>query len=172
MRRVLELHGGRIEARSAGLGHGSEFIVRLPLVSSDSARPADISRDTLATVRTDRPRRVLIVDDSSDTAESMALLARSWGHEVVVASDGPTALALAEQFAPERALVDIGLPGMSGYELAQRLRAKDQHRNLYLIAVTGYGREEDKRAAEAAGFNVHLVKPGDIDRLRELLSGE
>jgi two-component system CheB/CheR fusion protein len=171
VRRVLELHGGRIEARSAGLGHGSEFIVRLPLQSSNSAGPPDTARNTLATVRTDHPRRVLIVDDSSDTAESMALLARSWGHEVVIASDGPTALVLAEQFAPERALVDIGLPGMNGYELARRLREKAQHRDLYLIAVTGYGREGDKKAAEAAGFNMHLVKPGDIDRLRELLSG-
>jgi two-component system CheB/CheR fusion protein len=171
VRRVLELHGGRIEARSDGLGHGSEFIVRLPVLTSGRTRTAETHHDTSAADRSDRPRRVLIVDDSSDTAESMALLARSWGHEVSVASDGPTALAVAERFAPERALIDIGLPGMSGYELARRLRAKTQHRDLYLIAVTGYGREEDKRAAKAAGFNVHLVKPGDIDRLRELLSG-
>jgi two-component system CheB/CheR fusion protein len=169
VRRVLELHGGRIEARSVGLGHGSEFIVRLPVLPAGQSGTFD-KHDTSVAVQADRPRRVLVVDDNSDTSESMALLARSWGHEVVIASDGAAALALAKQFAPERAIVDIGLPGMNGYELARRLR--ERHRDLYLIAMTGYGREEDQQAAKAAGFNVHLVKPGNIDRLRELLSGE
>jgi two-component system CheB/CheR fusion protein len=113
---------------------------------------------------------VLIVEDNADSAESMALLARSWGHKVEVAADGPAALILAKRFQPQAAVVDIGLPGMDGYALARRLRQSSKHRELYLVAMTGYGREEDRRAARAAGFDAHLVKPADMDELQELLA--
>ncbi len=115
-----------------------------------------------------RARRVLIVDDNADSADSLALVARSWGHETAVARDGPSALAVAKDFQPECALVDIGLPGMNGYELGRRLR--DAHRHLYLVAMTGYGRHEDRKMARTFGFDLHLVKPADLDELRNLLA--
>jgi CheY-like chemotaxis protein len=113
---------------------------------------------------------VLIVDDNGDSAESMALRARSWGPVVAVARDGPSALALTESFAPECALVDIGLPGMNGHELARRFREQPRSRDLFLVALTGYGRPEDRSAAHAAGFDVYLVKPAEIEALKGLLA--
>ena len=171
VRRVLELHGGRIEARSAGLGQGSEFIARLPVLSAaTSPPPAAVDAQPKAALATGRARRVLIIDDNADSAESLALLARSWGHEVAVAHDGPGALALAESFAPESVLVDIGLPGMDGYELARRFREQPRYRDLVLVALTGYGREEDRSAAYAAGFDDHLVKPAEVATLEGVLA--
>jgi two-component system CheB/CheR fusion protein len=168
VRRVLELHEGRIVAKSAGLGQGSEFIVRLPVVppkpSADGVKRPQEPATNRATYR------LLIVDDNPDIADSMALLARSWGHEVVVAGNGHTALELAEHFRPQRALVDIGLPGMDGYEVARRLRATSQEPDLYLVAMTGYGQAADREKALAAGFDKHLVKPGNADELQELLA--
>ena len=170
VRRVLELHGGRIEARSAGLGLGSEFIVRLPILPpADRAGPV-VGPATSSGNGAVRPRRVLIVDDNADSAESMALLVRAWGHEALVALDAIEALALAVNFKPETALVDIGLPGMNGYELARRLRADPQHRRLHLVAMTGYGRAEDRSAAREAGFDMHFVKPAEMDELQQLLA--
>jgi two-component system CheB/CheR fusion protein len=170
VRRVLELHGGSIEAHSGGLGQGSEFIVRLPVLSAATNPPRVAVERPKATSPAARARRVLIIDDNADAAEALALLARSWGHEVAVAHDGPGALALAESFAPESALVDIGLPGMDGYELARRLREQPRYRDLMLVALTGYGREEDRNAARAAGFDVHLVKPAEIEALEGILA--
>ncbi len=169
VRRVLELHGGRIEARSAGLGHGSEFIVQLPLehVRQD-AQEAGVRDSNASSAHLGRATRVLIVDDNLDAAETMALLARHWGHEVAVARDGPSALELARRFEPAHALVDIGLPGMDGYELARHLR--EQHPDVYLVAMTGYGRKQDQEAAYAASFNAHLVKPADLDELQGILA--
>jgi len=115
-------------------------------------------------------RRVLIVDDNVDAAQSMALLAETWGHEVATAQDGDEALVLAERFLPDTALVDIGLPGIDGYELGRRLRREPRHREMHLVAMTGYGRPEDREAARAAGFDVHMVKPVDIDALQHLLA--
>jgi two-component system CheB/CheR fusion protein len=171
VRRVLELHDGHIEARSAGLGQGSEFVVRLPVLSAATTLPPDaVDAQPKATIPATRARRVLIIDDNADSAEALALLARSWGHEVAVAHDGPGALALAESFAPESAVVDIGLPGMDGYELARRFREQPRYRDLVLVALTGYGREEDRSAAHAAGFDGHLVKPAELEALEELLA--
>jgi two-component system, chemotaxis family, CheB/CheR fusion protein len=171
VRRVLELHGGRIEARSAGLGQGSEFIVRLPALSAEtSLTPNAVDVQPKAVLATGHTRRVLIIDDNADSAEALALLARSWGHEVAIAHDGPGALALAENFAPESVLVDIGLPGMDGYELARRFREQPRYRDLVLVALTGYGREEDRSAARAAGFDDHLVKPAEIETLEGVLA--
>jgi two-component system, chemotaxis family, CheB/CheR fusion protein len=169
VRRVLELHGGHIEARSAGVGHGTEFIVRLPLAypqQSDALPESHASVSSPAGAAT--TSRVLIVDDNLDVAETTALLARHWGHEVAVAPSGPAALELAQTFRPDHALVDIGLPGMDGYELGRQLR--EHHPDLHLVAMTGYGRKEDRKAAYSSGFNAHLVKPADLEALREILA--
>jgi len=171
VRRVLELHRGHIEARSAGLGQGSEFIVRLPVLSATMPiSQAAVDTQPKATFPVGRARRVLIIDDNADSAEALALLARSWGHEVAVAHDGPGALVLAESFAPESVLVDIGLPGMDGYELARRFREQPRYRDLVLVALTGYGRDEDRSAAHAAGFDDHLVKPAEVEALEGVLA--
>lgn len=111
--------------------------------------------------------RVLIVDDNVDAIDSLAMLVEFWGHEVAVAHDGPSALMLAKEFQPDRALVDIGLPGTNGYELGRRLR--EAHRELFLVAMTGYGRKEDRSMAKTAGFDMHLVKPADFDEPQALL---
>jgi CheY-like chemotaxis protein len=170
VRRVLDLHGGRIEAYSDGPGKGSEFVVRLPLaaVVTELKSVGDTIETDMAALG--RRRRILIVDDNTDSAESLALLARLWGHEVAIAADGSTALARVSTFQPEVALVDIGLPGMNGYEVARRLRADGWHDDLLLVAVTGYGRAEDRNAARAAGFDVHMTKPVAVDALQQLLA--
>jgi len=105
-----------------------------------------------------------------DAAEALGLLVRSFGYEIAIARDGPTALAFAEHFLPDIALVDVGLPGIDGYELARRLRAAPGYAELYLVAMTGYGREEDRVAARAAGFHCHLVKPAEVDELQAVLA--
>jgi two-component system CheB/CheR fusion protein len=171
VRRVIELHGGRIEARSGGLGQGSEFIVRLPCVSApDDSRPSvgvKVEKPLIGTAAV--PRRVLIVDDNEDAGQSLVLLVRSWGHEVAYAADGPSAIAIAEKFEPQTALVDIGMPGMNGYQLARHFRAVPRYVDLQLVAMTGFGREEDRNAALAAGFDSHMVKPVVLDELEALL---
>ena len=168
VRRVLELHGGTVEARSSGIGHGSEFIVRLPLSEkAASAEMPPIHAEEVAQLPAPR-RRVLIIDDNVDAAESLKMLAEDWGHEIAVAHDGPQALATVEEFHPEIALVDIGLPGMDGYEIARALRAS--HPEMFLVAVTGYGSRDDRTKALAAGFDAHLVKPANFDELEAMLA--
>jgi len=171
IRRVLELHGGHIEARSDGLGQGSEFIVRLPrtLTPEDSHLSVDIKSEKAPAKPAPRPRRVLIVDDNEDARRSLVMLVRSWGHQVADAADGRSAIACAMKFAPQTALVDIGMPGMNGYQLARHFRAMPSYADLQLVAMTGFGREEDRNAALAAGFNSHLVKPLGLDNLQALL---
>ena len=171
VRRLLQLHGGRIEAHSAGLGHGSEFVVRLPAVAAASGEPQSEQRPAAPPAKPTVRRRVLIVDDNADSAQSLALLVRNWGHEVAVARDAREALARAETLAPDVALVDIGMPGMDGHELTRRLRAQPRYRDALLVAVTGYGRAEDRDAAHRAGFNAFLVKPADSAELARLLAG-
>ncbi len=171
VRRLLELHEGRIEARSAGLGHGSEFIVRLPLLvphNESLERPIDAQLPALPTARN---RRVLVVDDNVDAGDSMAAIVSTWGHEVAIARDAEEALEMATKFRPDTALVDIGLPGMNGYDLARRWRQTSEGRALTLVAMTGYGRAEDRAEAREAGFDVHLVKPAELGELENLLAG-
>lgn len=171
VRRVLELHGGRIEARSDGVGQGSEFIVRLPRAAADDLlQSVDGNPEKPLVNPAPASRRVLIVDDNEDARQSLVLLARSWGHEVADAVDGLSAIALAEKFNPQTALVDIGMPGMNGYQLARHFRAVPRYADLQLVAMTGFGRDEDRDAALAAGFNNHLVKPVDFDELEALLA--
>lgn len=114
-------------------------------------------------------RRLLVVDDNKDAAESMSMLLEMWGHEVAYAYDGPSAIETAEQWQPEAVFLDIGLPGMDGYEVAERLRELPQARNAVLIAITGYGQEDDRRRSQRAGIDHHLVKPVAPDALRNLI---
>lgn len=163
---LAALHGGTVEARSEGLGRGSEFVVRLPLARSEPATSSPVPRPTpAATVR----RRILIADDNRDAAESLALLLEIAGHEVRVAHLGRAAVSLARAFRPDTALLDIGMPDLSGYEVAQELRREPWGAGVPLIAVTGWGQDEDRRRALEAGFDHHLTKPVDPDRLAGLI---
>ena len=165
-RRIVELHGGSLAVASEGEGKGSEFTVRLPLAqpAAEKARPALRARQAKSIA----PKRILIVDDNVDAAAALNLLLQSLGHETSVAHDGLQALAAAEVFRPDVVLLDIGLPGVSGYEVARRLRT-GKGGALKIIAITGWGQEADRVRAAEAGFDVHLVKPVDESALRDLL---
>jgi PAS domain S-box-containing protein len=168
VRRLVEMHGGRVEAFSDGPGKGSEFVVRLPILERRRGRRTGLAEAEAARPQT-AARRILVVDDNQDAAESLALLLRAEGHEVRTAPDGATALDLVPAYQPEVVLLDIGLPKMDGYEVARRLRAREGGRCGLLVALTGYGQEEDRRRATEAGFDAHLVKPADLGVLHELL---
>jgi CheY-like chemotaxis protein len=156
-----------VEAHSAGLGHGSEFIVRVPLSAQQSATPQ--AADDPAPMSTER-RRILIADDNRDAADSLALLLELSGHEVRVAHLGHTALSLAQTFRPNVGLLDIGMPDLSGYEVARALRNESWATNLQLIALTGWGQDDDRRRALEAGFDHHMTKPVDPDQLASLIA--
>jgi signal transduction histidine kinase len=166
-RSLAELHGGTLDARSEGIGKGSEFVVRLPsaemLAHDGSPLEAKPSRTT------DRAARVLIVDDCTDTARAMARLLELLGHEVWTAHDGPAAIESARSQRPQFILLDIGLPGMDGYQVARHLRNEECSKGSLIIAVSGYGREEDQRRSREAGFDYHLVKPIDHNVLLKIL---
>lgn len=166
-KRLVELHGGSIAADSAGLGRGSTFVVRLPTAPPPAANDARVTRARHADEA--RASRVLIVEDNDDAAESLVMILELLGHPVRVAHDGVRALEAARAQTPDLMLIDIGLPGMNGYEVARHVRQDPTLRACVLVALTGYGRDEDKRAALAAGFDHHLVKPVDIHGLRALL---
>ncbi|HYE86002.1 MAG TPA: ATP-binding protein [Vicinamibacterales bacterium] len=165
VRSLVTMHGGTVEARSAGPGLGSEFIVRLPLLTEAAIATAPHRR-----IQPLPSRRILIVDDSRDGGESLAMLLRVLGAEVALAHSGRTALECVDSFKPDVVLLDIGMPGMDGYEVARRIRANPANRNISLIALTGWGQDEDRKRSVAAGFNHHLVKPADIEQLRQLLT--
>ncbi|HJT77089.1 MAG TPA: ATP-binding protein, partial [Gemmataceae bacterium] len=165
---LAEMHGGHVEARSAGSGQGSEFVVRLPL--SPDQLPGRPSSPPHGPPATERALRVLLVDDNADAAESLGMLLRLWGHEVAIAHEGPGAIRAADVQPPEVALLDIGLPGMDGYELARRLRQRPEGAGLLLVALTGWAQEEDRRRTQEAGFDYHLVKPVELDALQKLLA--
>ena len=165
VQRLVKLHGGSVEAHSEGLGQGSEFTVRLPILAATAAHappPAAANPDT--------PRRILIVDDNEDSAWTMATLQSMRGHETRTAFTGPDAVAAAAEFLPDVVLLDIGLPGMDGYEVARQLRAMPALAGTFVVAMTGYGRDEDRALTEAAGFDRHMVKPVDLELLRQWLS--
>ncbi len=169
VRRLTELHGGSVEASSEGPGQGSEFVVRLPLLprSSPTAAASTAAHPPVTGAPT---RRVLVVDDNRDSAESLAMLLRLVGHDVRTVHDGRQALVVAEAYRPDFVLLDIGLPGMDGYEVAKRLRAEPWGSEMKLVALTGYGGEEDRRRSQAAGFAQHLIKPVDFDTLLATLA--
>jgi PAS domain S-box-containing protein len=159
VKRLVELHGGTVTAHSEGRGTGSAFVVRLPVVPTAPALPVPAaSNDALQPSRT---RRVLVVDDDHDSADCLALLLQDAGHTVDVARDGQAALERAEAFAPDVILLDIGLPRLDGYEVCRRLRAQPWGRHIHVVALTGWGQEEDRRRTREAGFDRHLVKPVD-----------
>jgi PAS domain S-box-containing protein len=165
-RGLVDLHGGRIEARSAGAGFGSEFIVRLP------RRDSRIMPGVVSTAVDQEPvasRRVLIADDNRDAAETLAMLLQIEGHEVHVVHDGRAAVSAFTDFNPEVALLDIGMPELSGYEVARRVRENVQGQAVTLIALTGWGQERDKEQALAAGFNHHFTKPVEPARISKIL---
>jgi PAS domain S-box-containing protein len=168
VRSLVELHGGRVTVRSEGVGHGSEFCVVLPAAPDPPVSAS--ARSGRAPIARPDGWKALVVDDNQDAAELLANLLGEWGHVVRVAHTGPAALALIEQFTPDLALLDIGLPGMDGYELARQLRARAALVNLRLVAVTGYGQAKDRIAAEQAGFAAHLVKPVDSALLETVLA--
>jgi signal transduction histidine kinase/DNA-binding response OmpR family regulator len=158
--RLVDLHQGRVEVKSEGLGQGSLFRVILPCISEVS--PHEEGASAAAEPRAPAgARRVLVVDDNIDAAESIAVFLRLEGHEVRTVSDGPQAVAIAQVFAPQVAVIDIGLPGMNGYEVARRLRLKGAESPALLVALTGYGQKEDRTRSEEAGFDHHFVKPAD-----------
>jgi CheY-like chemotaxis protein len=163
---LVELHGGTIKATSGGLGHGSEFTVCLPLRSLGV--PA-LTAGTRAPAGPVAGRRVLIADDNRDAAESLAMLLSMEGHEVTVVHDGQQALAAFQTMQPEFALLDIGMPVVSGYDVARRVRQSSLGRAVTLIAITGWGQDGDKARALAAGFNHHFTKPIEPERLSDLL---
>ena len=164
---LVEMHGGAVEAQSEGLGKGSEFIVRLPLAPPAELAPEPAAQ-TPAASRT--RRRVLVVDDHVDAAESLALLLKLLGHDVRVAHDGRTALALAEPDPPEVAFLDLGMPHMDGHELARRIRENPKLHKVRLVALTGWGQQQDRRRTKEAGFDRHLVKPPEPDAINAVLA--
>jgi signal transduction histidine kinase len=163
---LVEMHGGKIEAHSDGRGRGSEFVVRLPRLSEPPALPATSSRSARVAAG---PHRILIVDDNVDSAESMAILLRLQGHSVQTAHDGNRAVELALRDRPSLVLLDLGLPGLNGYEACRAMRAGGLTDAL-IVAMTGYGQDEDRRQSNEAGFDDHLVKPVDPAALEELLA--
>jgi len=170
VRSLVTMHGGHVKATSKGHGRGTEFVVVLPAAGTVAADPAAIAPvdSRTQTVSVLRPR-VLVVDDNVDAAEMLAESLELMGYCTRIAHDGPSALLLADHFRPEVALLDIGLPAMDGYELARLLRDRPGLERICLVAITGYGQEADRRTAEDSGFNAHLVKPVDIERLQALL---
>ncbi len=163
---LIALHGGDIRAASEGLGKGSTFTVLLPLVAATPPAKAKKARSTASA----RARRVLIVDDNEDVANSFALVLDEFFPEVRVVYDGASALAAIAEFRPDIAFIDIGMPEMDGYETARRIRRIPEGRDVPLIALSGWGRDEDRKKSAAAGFDRHMVKPADIDELQDLLT--
>jgi PAS domain S-box-containing protein len=166
---LVELHGGTIEARSDGIGKGSEFLVILPIDAAEQMTRLE-RKPREVTKRPSRECRILIVDDNRDSADSLQRLLRLEGHETQLAFDGLEAVQTAAAFRPQVVLLDIGLPKMNGYEVAKRIRQHDWGRSMVLIALTGWGQEEDKNRAFEAGFDHHLTKPVDPSALDRLLA--
>ncbi len=167
VKNLVEMHAGTVEARSAGVGQGSEFIVHLPIPSEPL--PTLSQHPSGAKLRKTVQRRILVVDDSHDAAKSLAMLLRLSGHEVHTAHDGLEAVEAAARLQPDVILLDIGLPCLDGYEAARRIREQERDKGLVLVALTGWGQEEDRRRSEEAGFDAHMVKPVDLDALSNLL---
>jgi CheY-like chemotaxis protein len=173
VRKILELHGGEIRVNSGGLAKGSEFVVTMPLSAGAATLPGPPSPTPAPlSLGSPRRRRVLVVDDHKEVRESVARLVRAWGHEVALVEDGPSALSVARTFHPDCAIVDISLQGTNGIELARRLRKVFPPSQLFLIALTGHTGAHIKDACLGAGFDLHLVKPGEIDLLEKVLGNE
>jgi signal transduction histidine kinase len=171
-RTLVEMHGGRIEARSDGPGKGSEFIVRLPLAAENSPSGEARGRAGGEQPAALSQRRVLVVDDNRDAADSLGMLLEFLGADAHVVYDGPSALQALHIYRPAVVFLDIGMPGMDGHEVARQMRQVSEFRDVMLVAMTGWGQEEDRRRSRAAGFDHHLVKPVGADALQALLAHE
>jgi len=170
VRRLVEMHHGTVEASSDGPGKGSEITVRLPLaVRADECAETNDERAAQKAVRPSG-LRLLVVDDNEDAAVSLAMLLRLQGHEVCVAHDGPSSLEMAVAYAPDLVFLDIGMPGMDGYEVARRIRAEPSLKHVVLTAVTGWGQSEDRRRTSEAGFDHHIVKPPEPRAIEQLIA--
>jgi signal transduction histidine kinase len=169
VRRLVDMHDGTIEAHSKGTEEGSEFIVRLPLDIQPPLELPPVSEGPKATSLSGC--RILVVDDNSDSADTLGMLLRLKGNEIRTAYDGLEALEVAESFHPELVLLDIGLPKLNGYEVARRIRQQQWGRDLIIVALTGWGQDEDRRRSHEAGFNFHIVKPVELAALEKLLAG-
>jgi CheY-like chemotaxis protein len=180
VRRLVEMHGGSVSAHSGGVAQGTEMVIRLPIGVDDrmAAPPQENEKEKApgspttaeaAAAPTTSSHRILIVDDNKDAADSMALLVETAGHSARTAYDGHQALDLASAFAPDVLLLDLGVPGLNGFEIARRIRRQPWGRRVALIAVTGWGQEQDRRRTKEAGFDAHLIKPvGTADLLSAL----
>jgi PAS domain S-box-containing protein len=167
VKRLVEMHGGSIKARSAGEGQGSEFVVQLPIIDQPAVAASPVSDVTPASPS---QRRILIVDDNVDSADSLAMLLEITGNQTYLAHDGVEAIESIEKYHPEVVLLDIGLPKLDGHEVCRRVREQPWGKDIRIIALTGWGQDDDRRKSEEAGFNGHLVKPVDYDKLMALLN--
>jgi CheY-like chemotaxis protein len=168
VKRLVEMHGGSVDARSEGSGKGSEFIIRLPVVLTvvqEQPKPDDVEHPG----RVAR-RRVLVVDDNIDAANSLAMMLKLVGNEVRLAYDGVEAVEAAAEYRPDVILLDIGMPTLNGYDACRRIREHPWGRKPFIVALTGWGQEEDKRRSRDAGFDSHVVKPVDLNALQQLLA--
>jgi CheY-like chemotaxis protein len=168
VKRLVEMHSGRVTAQSDGPGQGSEFVVCLPAVPTSVPQPEPTPTDSAGSAA--RSLRVLLVDDHPATRRTFGRLLEVLGNQLYTAHDGPSTLEAALAFQPDVVLLDIGLPGMDGYEVAKWMRQELTLQNTVLVAVTGYGQESDRQRSQEAGFDHHLVKPLDIDALQQLLA--
>jgi CheY-like chemotaxis protein len=168
VRRLVHLHGGTVTADSAGADRGSTFTVRLPIATQPLA--AVSAGDVAAHGKAQRSMRVLVVDDNADAADTLAIQLETSGHRTCIAYSGQRALQAAHEFDPEVVFCDIGMAGMDGHEVARRLRADHRHASTVLVAVTGWGSDEDKQRTRHTGFDFHLVKPVSSDAVDDILS--
>jgi CheY-like chemotaxis protein len=166
VKRLVEMHGGNVAAFST-FGEGSEFVVRLPMIKQPAPQSPSSSQEIAAS--TGPSLRVLVVDDNVDVLETMEMLLKESGHDVRTARDGPMALDVVHHFRPNMVLLDIGLSGLDGYEVAKRLRRQPALQKIMLVAMTGYGQESDRRRSQEAGFDHHLVKPVDFKKVAQIL---
>ncbi len=169
VRQLVNMHGGSVRVHSEGAGRGSEFVVELPALAEGATRASAPPEESRASAP---PRRVLVVDDNRDAAESLAMLVEHGGHAAVVAYDGAAALAAAERERPDVVLLDIGLPQMNGHDVCREIRKAPWGQTMRVVALTGWGQEEDRRRSREAGFDAHLVKPVDFDALLKLLAAD
>jgi CheY-like chemotaxis protein/anti-sigma regulatory factor (Ser/Thr protein kinase) len=168
VRRLVEMHGGSVEVTSEGPGQGSEFTVRIPVLKELGS--AAKGRAIGAADAPGAKRRILVVDDNRDAADSLGMMLKLMGNEVRTAADGLAAVELAETYLPEMILMDIGLPKLNGYDACRRIRKYAWSTEMFIVALTGWGQEEDRRRSQEAGFDQHLVKPVEIESLSKLLT--
>jgi CheY-like chemotaxis protein len=168
VKRLVEMHGGSVSASSEGPGRGAEFVVRLPLAATQQSVPSDSIPPKHAQSITNR--RILVVDDNRDAAQSLKMLLKLQGADAQVAYSGSEALQVMSSFQPEVVFLDIGMPEMDGHEVARLIRQHPEFQDVILIALTGWGQQEDRRRSRLAGFNYHLIKPANLDTVQSLLS--